>query len=82
MRTIVHLSDLHTGRLDPAIVEPLIAAIRAPAPDLVVLSGDLTQRATNAQFVQARAFLDRLGTRVLTIPATTTCRCGMWLHGS
>jgi 3',5'-cyclic AMP phosphodiesterase CpdA len=68
MRTIVHLSDLHTGRLDPAIVEPLIAAIRAPAPDLVVLSGDLTQRATNAQFVQARAFLDRLGTRVLTIP--------------
>ena len=68
MRTIVHLSDLHTGRLDPAIVEPLVSAIRAPAPDLVVLSGDLTQRATTAQFLEARAFLDRLGTRLLTIP--------------
>ena len=68
MRTIVHLSDLHTGRLDPAIVEPLVAAIRGAAPDLVVLSGDLTQRATNTQFVQARAFLDALGARTLTIP--------------
>jgi 3',5'-cyclic AMP phosphodiesterase CpdA len=68
MRTIVHLSDLHTGRLDPAIVEPLVSVIRSVAPDLVVLSGDLTQRATNAQFVQARAFLDALGTRTLTIP--------------
>jgi 3',5'-cyclic AMP phosphodiesterase CpdA len=68
MRTIVHLSDLHTGRLDPAIIEPLVSIIRSVAPDLVVLSGDLTQRATNAQFVQARAFLDALGTRTLTIP--------------
>ena len=68
MRTIVHLSDLHTGRLDPAIIEPLVSVIRSLAPDLVVLSGDLTQRATHAQFVQARAFLDALGTRTLTIP--------------
>jgi 3',5'-cyclic AMP phosphodiesterase CpdA len=68
LRTIVHLSDLHTGRLDPAVEAPLVAAIRGSSPDLVVLSGDLTQRATAAQFREARALIDGVGTRVLTIP--------------
>jgi 3',5'-cyclic AMP phosphodiesterase CpdA len=68
MRTLVHLSDLHTGRLDPAIVEPLIGAIRSAAPDLVVLSGDLTQRAKHPGFRQAKAFLDALRLPVLAIP--------------
>jgi 3',5'-cyclic AMP phosphodiesterase CpdA len=68
VRTIVHLSDLHTGRLDPAVEAPLVNAVRSAAPDLVVLSGDLTQRATAAQFREARAIVDALGTRVLIIP--------------
>jgi 3',5'-cyclic AMP phosphodiesterase CpdA len=68
VRTIVHLSDLHTGRLDPAVEAPLVGAIRSASPDLVVLSGDLTQRATTAQFREARAIIDALGIRVLTIP--------------
>lgn len=68
MRTIVHLSDLHTGRLDPAVEAPLVAAIRSATPDLVVLSGDLTQRATRTQFREARAIIDALATPVLTIP--------------
>ena len=60
MRTLVHLSDLHFGRTDPAVVEPLIASVHAHQPDCVVVSGDLTQRATVDEFRQARAFLDRL----------------------
>ena len=68
MRTIVHLSDLHTGRLDPASIEPLVTAIRSASPDLAVVSGDLTQRATHRQFREARAFLDALGVPTLTIP--------------
>jgi hypothetical protein len=32
MRTIVHLSDLHFGRLDARLVEPLLAAIRGCHP--------------------------------------------------
>jgi 3',5'-cyclic AMP phosphodiesterase CpdA len=68
VRTIVHLSDLHTGRLDPSVEAPLVAAVRSAAPDLVVLSGDLTQRATAAQFREARAILDALGAHVLVIP--------------
>ena len=38
-------------------------------PDLVVMSGDLTQRARRAQFQAARAFVDRLGaTPTLVVP--------------
>ena len=68
MRTIVHLSDLHTGRVDPAILAPLTAAIAGAQPHLVVFSGDLTQRATSTQFREARAFLDGLTARYLVIP--------------
>lgn len=68
MRTIVHLSDLHTGRLDPAVEAPLVAAIQSARADLVVVSGDLTQRATAAQFREARAVLDALNARTLIIP--------------
>jgi 3',5'-cyclic AMP phosphodiesterase CpdA len=68
VRTIVHLSDLHVGRLDPGVLEPLIAAVRGVGPDLVVVSGDFTQRATTQQFAEARRFLDALEARTLTIP--------------
>ena len=60
MRTIVHISDLHFGRHDPVIVEALLANIAQAAPDLVVVSGDLTQRARPGEFIAARAFLDRI----------------------
>lgn len=68
MRTIVHLSDLHFGRMDERILSPLVAAIRAGAPHLVVVSGDLTQRARRQQFIQAREFLDGLPQPCLVIP--------------
>lgn len=68
MRTIVHLSDVHFGRVDPRLVDPLIAAIRAIAPDLIAVSGDLTQRARRRQFLQARAFLDQLPLPQLVVP--------------
>ena len=60
MGTIVHLSDLHFGRVDPKIVAPLVRTVETAAPDLVVVSGDLTQRARGGQFREARRFLDRL----------------------
>ena len=68
MRTIVHLSDLHFGRLDPRMVAPLVAAVDAVGPDLVAVSGDLTQRARRGQFADAHAFLAALRFPRLVVP--------------
>ena len=68
MRTIAHLSDLHFGALDARVLDPLRETLRAAAPDLITISGDLTQRARRAQFRQARAFLDRLDAPLLVVP--------------
>lgn len=68
MRTIVHLSDLHFGRTDPAVLEPLLATIAAIEPEVVVVSGDLTQRARSAEFRQARDFLQLIATAKVIVP--------------
>lgn len=68
MKTIVHLSDLHFGRADPELLGPLIEHVRGAAPDLVVVSGDLTQRARDREFREARAFLDALPSPRLVVP--------------
>lgn len=57
---LMHLSDLHFGAHDPqvcAAVQRLTA--RLPV-DVLVVSGDLTQRATRSQFAQAHAFIEDL----------------------
>jgi 3',5'-cyclic AMP phosphodiesterase CpdA len=68
MRTLVHLSDIHFGRVDQAIIEPLIGLITELKPDVVAVSGDLTQRARSQQFKEARAFLDRLPKPQIVVP--------------
>lgn len=68
MRTLVHLSDLHFGKVDPALLDPLCALVHRIAPDVVVVSGDLTQRAKSAQFEQARAWLDTLPGPQIIVP--------------
>lgn len=60
MRRILQFSDLHFGALRSETVDPLIALTSELAPDAIVVTGDLTQRATPAQFQEARAFLARL----------------------
>lgn len=68
MRTIVHLSDIHFGRVDAATVEPLIESVTNIIPDVVAVSGDLTQRARSEQFKEARLFLDRLPEPQIVVP--------------
>lgn len=68
MRSIVHLSDTHFGRINHHVISPLIEAITKITPDLVAVSGDLTQRARSHQFKEARAFLDRLPTPQIVVP--------------
>ena len=68
MRTLVHLSDLHFGRVDENLLEPLRQCVTGIAPHLLVISGDLTQRARGEQFEQARQFLDTLPQPQLVVP--------------
>jgi diacylglycerol kinase family enzyme len=68
MRVIVHLSDLHFGRIDHPLLEPLLTVIKATEPHLVAVSGDLTQRARSEQFDEAKAFLDRIPFPRLVVP--------------
>jgi 3',5'-cyclic AMP phosphodiesterase CpdA len=68
VRSIVHLSDIHFGRVNDRVIAPMIEAITRVAPDLVAVSGDLTQRARTRQFKEARAFLDRLPTPQIVVP--------------
>jgi 3',5'-cyclic AMP phosphodiesterase CpdA len=68
MRTLVHLADLHFGRVDAALLDPLVEAVTRATPDVVVVSRDLTQRARASQFAQARAFLDRLPAPQVVVP--------------
>ena len=57
MRTIAQISDLHFGHHDPAVAEALLASLQGSSSDLVVVSGDLTQRARRHEFIAARDFL-------------------------
>jgi 3',5'-cyclic AMP phosphodiesterase CpdA len=68
MKRIVQISDLHFGRENPALVEPLLASIIELRPDVVAVSGDLTQRATEEQFQMARDFLAQIPFPRIIIP--------------
>lgn len=71
MPRLIHLSDLHFGAHDPKLVDAVEQRIDDAKPDLVVISGDFTQRARTEQFEQACQFLERLkaaGHEVLGVP--------------
>ncbi len=69
LRQILHISDVHFG---PPHLEQVSGGVhelaRRHTPDLVVVSGDLTQRARPEQFQQARAFVDRFTVPTLAVP--------------
>jgi 3',5'-cyclic AMP phosphodiesterase CpdA len=67
-RMVVHISDLHFGRAETAKVEALGKRVTALRPDVLAVSGDLTQRAKAEEFTQARAFLDRLPRPQIVVP--------------
>jgi 3',5'-cyclic AMP phosphodiesterase CpdA len=68
MKTIAHLSDLHFGTELPQVMEAMIADVRAADPSIVIVSGDLTQRARGGQFQAAKECLDRLPTPQIVVP--------------
>jgi 3',5'-cyclic AMP phosphodiesterase CpdA len=68
MRALVHISDLHFPLVDQRTMSALARTINTIAPHLVVISGDLTQRARRGQFLKAAAFLKTLQPPILVVP--------------
>ena len=71
MARLVHLSDLHFGAHDDEVVAAVERRADELKADLVVISGDFTQRARVEQFKEACDFLERLrerGHEVLGVP--------------
>ncbi len=69
MTRLLQVSDAHFGTERPEVVEALVTLSKRLAPDLLVLSGDVTQRARRGQFAAAAAFVRRLDiANVLAIP--------------
>lgn len=68
MSVILHISDLHFGTEKAAAVAALERLAQQERPDLVLLTGDITQRATVTQFSAARTMMERLGAPFLAIP--------------
>ncbi len=69
MSCLLQISDPHFGTERPPVVDALERLARVLEPDAVLLSGDLTQRATAEEFDAARRFVDRLGVaRRLVVP--------------
>lgn len=57
---IAHLSDSHFGTVLPEVRRALLSKLTEQKPDLVLLTGDITQRARSGQFRDAREFLKAL----------------------
>lgn len=68
MIRLAHVSDLHFGTESPSVVNALRTTLAELAPDVVVVSGDLTQRAHRREFAAARQFLDGLERPIAVVP--------------
>ncbi len=69
MTRLLQISDPHFGTAQAPVMEALVRMAHEQRPDVLVLSGDITQRARVEQFKQAREFCDRLAIpKMLSLP--------------
>lgn len=66
---ILHLSDLHFGKINEEVLNDLKTYIDQHHDiDLIILTGDLTQRAKKEEFESAKLFLESLRRPIFIIP--------------
>lgn len=65
---LIHLSDLHFGTERVACMHAIQKFCKEHSPEVVVVSGDLTQRAKFKQFYDCKQFLDSLNTPYFVVP--------------
>lgn len=64
----LQISDPHFGTEQPKVLNALLRMVEAQQPEVVLLSGDITQRARRSQFEAARAFIGKLPCPVVAVP--------------
>jgi len=67
-KSILHISDLHFGKINSNVLDSLLTLINTQKVDCVVVTGDLTQRARSHQFLAALEFLKKVKAPVLSVP--------------
>lgn len=65
---IIHISDLHFGAHNTTIIAPFLKDLALLKPDLIIISGDLTQRAKIEQYQLLQSFLKGLPAPFLAVP--------------
>jgi 3',5'-cyclic AMP phosphodiesterase CpdA len=81
--TIAQISDLHCGGqyFVPSLLERAISEVNDLAPDIVVVSGDLTTFGFKGEYAQAKTYLDRLNCEnVVVIPGNHDSRNVGYVH--
>ncbi len=67
-KLILHISDLHFGKINSNVLNSLLTLINTQKVNCVVVTGDLTQRARSHQFLAALEFLKKVEAPVLSVP--------------
>ena len=65
---LLHLSDLHFGTERPECIRAIQKFCIEQQPEVVVVSGDLTQRAKFREFLACKQFLESLKTPYFVVP--------------
>ena len=65
---LIQISDLHFGMNKEELIEPFLNSLKRIQPDLIVISGDLTQRATKEQYGLFTNFVKKLPGIILIVP--------------
>lgn len=68
MKTIAHLSDLHFNRVDPVVVVALEKLLLEVRPDVLAISGDVSQRARSIEFLAFQSFIERIPFPRVVVP--------------
>lgn len=80
---LVHMSDLHAGSpyFVPNLMDRAIVEINGMRPDLVLVTGDLTEMGFRQDYLLAKSYLDRIECqRLLVIPGNHDSRNVGYVH--
>ncbi|HAU1291156.1 TPA: metallophosphoesterase, partial [Legionella pneumophila] len=65
---IIHISDLHFGMHQPKVLNTFLREISLNKPDIILISGDLTQRGLSYQYREFCSFINQLPVKALSVP--------------